>query len=127
MFDSLFEIHQVEAMLRAAAADSRSLSYSEALAAFGVPFSRPKMRAFCTVLTSVDARAAAMGEPELAVLVVRACDGLPGQGWWIGRTDWKGPWDGAKARGHVRKLHLTAYRFWRNSEAANFKFLADST
>ena len=35
------------------------------------------------MLGVVDEEAAARGEPELAVLVVRQSDGLPGQGWWV--------------------------------------------
>ena len=50
-----------------------------------IAFTRPKMRALCKVLSVVDEEAEARGEPELAVLVVRQSDGLPGQGWWIER------------------------------------------
>ena len=55
------------------------------------------MRAVCKTLDEVDKRAAARGEPELAVLVVRESDGLPGQGWWTGRTDYTGLWTGPEA------------------------------
>ena len=41
------------------------------------------MRQLCKTLGAVDEEAAARGEPELAVLVVRQSDGLPGQGWWV--------------------------------------------
>ena len=61
-----------------------SLTYSELLAQLGHGFSRPKMRALCKTLGAVDEEAEARGEPELAVLVVRQSDGLPGQGWWVG-------------------------------------------
>ena len=67
-----------------AAAAGHALTYSELLAQLGYPFSRPKMRALCKTLATVDEEAAARGEPELAVLVVRQSDGLPGQGWWVG-------------------------------------------
>ena len=56
------------------------------------------MRALCKTLGAVDEEAAARGEPELAVLVVRQSDGLPGQGWWVagGGTahGYDGPWEG---------------------------------
>ena len=55
-------------------------------------FTRPKMRALCKVLAYVDDEAEERGEPELAVLVVRQSDGLPGQGWWVG---------GAKKHGYT--------------------------
>ena len=60
-----------------------ALSYAELLERLGYHFSRPKMRALCAVLGDVDREAEARGEPELAVLVVRQSDGIPGQGWWV--------------------------------------------
>ena len=39
------------------------------------------------VLAEVDRLCAIDGEPDLAVLVVRESDRLPGQGWWVGRRD----------------------------------------
>ena len=59
------------------------------------------MRALCKVLAFVDDEAEARGEPELAVLVVRQSDGLPGQGWWVGgakKHGYAGLWEGPKAR-----------------------------
>jgi hypothetical protein len=114
MDEGLFDIDLIEAMLRAAAAAHRQLTYSEVLAAFGLSFSRPRMRALCAAIDRVDARAAAAGEPELAVLVVRASDGLPGQGWWVGRDYWQGAWKGSDALVHVQLLHATAHEFWRD-------------
>ena len=59
------------------------------------------MRALCKVLAVVDDEAAALGEPGLAVLVVRQSDGLPGQGWWVGDAamlhGYDGPWEGPQA------------------------------
>ena len=79
----LADPEEVRAHLIAAASAGTAISYSELLGQLGYAFSRPKMRALCAVLGSVDAEAEARGEPELAVLVVRASDGLPGQGWWV--------------------------------------------
>jgi hypothetical protein len=62
----------------------------------------------------VDARAAARAQPELAVLVVRASDGLPGQGWWLGRQDHQGPWQGPQAQAHVRQLQQAAFAYWHD-------------
>ena len=53
------------------------------------------MRQLCKVLGIFDEDAAARGEPELAVLVVRQSDGLPGQGWWVERRS------GARLRGRL--------------------------
>jgi hypothetical protein len=74
---------EVRAYLVAAAAAGESITYSELLNRLGHEFTRPKMRALCAVLGTVDEEGAARGEPELAVLVVRQSDGLPGQGWWV--------------------------------------------
>ena len=66
------------------------------------------MRALCKVLGAVDHDGAERGEPELAVLVVRQSDGLPGQGWWVdggaSSHGYTGPWEGPKARRLIDKL-----------------------
>ena len=107
---------EVRAHLVAAAAAGHSLTYSELLALLGHGFSRPKMRALCKTLAAVDDDAAARGEPELAVLVVRQSDGLPGQGWWIGggggAHDFVGAWEGAKAASFIRRLQQRTFDYW---------------
>ena len=75
---------EVRAILISAAQGGQAISYSEVLELLGHHFTRPKMRQLCKVLTFVDEEAEERGEPELAVLVVRQSDGLPGQGWWVG-------------------------------------------
>jgi hypothetical protein len=112
MADGLFDVGEVEALMRGAARGGVALSYSDALGALGFAFSRPKMRALCAVLDVVDERAAACGEPELAVLVVRASDGLPGQGWWVGRRDWGGLWEGPDALRFVQGVQGRAFAYW---------------
>lgn len=94
-----------------------ALSYSELLNLLGHRFTRPKMRALCKTLDRIDAEGAAAGEPELAVLVVREGDGLPGQGWWTGRHDWDGLWTGDAATAYVRAIQRRAFAYW--SDAAN--------
>jgi hypothetical protein len=103
---------EVEALLQAAARDAAPLTYAEALGALGHRFTRPLMRQLCRVLTDVDARARGAGHPELAVLVVRQSDGLPGQGWWMGREDWRGAWVGPDARAFVGGLQQAAFAYW---------------
>ncbi|KPF66336.1 ribose-phosphate pyrophosphokinase [alpha proteobacterium AAP81b] len=112
MMQTMFDIDEVEALLRAAARRGHGLSYSEALQALGLHFTRPKMRALCKLLDAIDDRAAAAGEPELAVLVVRESDGLPGQGWWVNRPG-AAPWTGPAAREHVRAVQQLAFDWWR--------------
>ena len=107
---------EVRAHLIAAAAAGESITYSELLNQLGHPFSRPKMRQLCKVLGTVDEDAAARGEPELAVLVVRQSDGLPGQGWWVeggaAAHGYDGLWEGPDAVRLIHKLHAQAFDYW---------------
>jgi hypothetical protein len=106
---------EVRAILVASAQARLPISYAEVLELLGHRFTRPKMRALCKVLTYVDNEAEARGEPELAVLVVRQSDGLPGQGWWIGgarKHGYTGLWEGRKAAKLVRKIQKQAFDYW---------------
>jgi hypothetical protein len=108
---------EVRAILIASAQARQAISYSEVLELLGHQFTRPKMRQLCKVLSYVDDQAEIRGEPELAVLVVRQSDGLPGQGWWIGgakKHGYKGPWEGPKAAKLIRKIQRQAFEFWAN-------------
>jgi len=109
----LFDVDHLEAMLRASARAGEAMSYSEVLNLLGLAFSRPKMRALCKVLDVIDQRASAAGEPPLAVLVVRESDRLPGQGWWVGLTAYRGPWTGPEARTYIEKIQSVTFRYWR--------------
>ena len=114
----LAEPPEVRAILVAAARAGEPVTYSEVLAMLGHDFSRPKMRALCKVLAVVDDEAAERGEPELAVLVVRQSDGLPGQGWWVGGAkthDYAGPWEGPAAMRLIRRLQRQTFDYWRTS------------
>jgi hypothetical protein len=111
---------EVRAILVSAAKAGEAISYSEVLALLGHHFTRPKMRALCKVLAYVDDEAAERGEPELAVLVVRQSDGLPGQGWWIGGAKahgYTGPWEGPKAARLIRRIQRQAFDYWAGREA----------
>jgi hypothetical protein len=111
---------EVRAILVSAAKAGEAMSYSEVLALLGHDFSRPKMRALCKVLGFVDRAAAERGEPELAVLVVRQSDGLPGQGWWVEGAKahgYTGLWEGPKAAKLIRRLQRQAFEHWAGREA----------
>jgi hypothetical protein len=117
---SLWDSPEVRAHLVAAAAAGHALSYSQLLEHLGYGFSRPKMRALCKTLGAVDEDAAARGEPELAVLVVRQSDGLPGQGWWVsggGRAHgYEGP--GRVEGGQIHpSTSAKTFDFWAMAEA----------
>ena len=111
---------EVRAILIASARAGQPISYAEVLELLGHSFSRPKMRQLCKVLTYVDDDAAARSEPELAVLVVRQSDGLPGQGWWIGgakKHGYGGQWEGPQAAKLIRKIQRRTFEHWAGREA----------
>jgi hypothetical protein len=116
---NLADPEEVRAHLIAAARAGTPITYAELLNQLGYAFSRPKMRALCSVLGAVDRDAEARGEPELAVLVVRQSDGLPGQGWWVAggaeTHGHQGSWEGPAARKLVRRLHAQAFDYWREN------------
>lgn len=113
---------EVRAHLVAAAKAGTALTYSELLGHLGLSFSRPKMRQLCAVLGAVDEEAAARGEPELAVLVVRQSDGIPGQGWWVAggarARGYAGPWEGPEAARFIARVQAEAFAFWRGEGQA---------
>ena len=107
---------EVRAILVASAKAGEPITYSEVLLLLGHQFTRPKMRALCKVLTYVDDETSALAEPELAVLVVRQSDGLPGQGWWVAgarQHGYTGLWEGPTAARLIRKLQAQAFDYWR--------------
>jgi hypothetical protein len=115
---ALAEPGEVRLHLVAAARAGVALSYGELLERLGYQFSRPKMRALCAILSAVDADSAARGEPELAILVVRASDGIPGQGWWVGakahERGYSGPWEGPAARRFVEAVQAETFDWWKS-------------
>jgi hypothetical protein len=135
---ALAEPEEVRAHLVAAAKAGVALSYGAILEQLGYRFTRPKMRALCAVLGAVDEEAARRGEPELAVLVVRQSDGIPGQGWWVARArrapgttadcggqsapeqgggrnrGYDGPWEGPEARRFVASVQAETFAWWRS-------------
>ena len=92
---------EVRAILVASAKAGESISYAEVLELLGHHFTRPKMR-------------------ELAVLVVRQSDGLPGQGWWVGgarKHGYTGLWEGPEAAKLIRGIQQQAFDYWAGREA----------
>ncbi len=116
--NSLADVDRVRAILIESARTGEPISYSHLLAELGHRFTRPKMRAVCKTLDVIDEAAIAAGEPELAVLVVRESDGLPGQGWWGGARSfllgYDGSWEGPAARKVVREQQQIAFDYWRD-------------
>jgi hypothetical protein len=115
---ALADPHEVRLHLVAAAEAGKALTYSEVLERLGYTFSRPKMRALCSILGTVDDEAALNGEAELAVLVVRQSDGLPGQGWWVAggarSRGYLGPWEGPEAKRFIDGVQAETFRWYQS-------------
>ena len=113
--NALADPAEVRAHLIATAKAGSAITYSAMLGHLCFAFSLPKMRALCAVLGTVDREAEALGEPELAVLVVRQSDGLPGQGWWVAggaeNHGHVGDWEGAAARRLVERLQEPSTKY----------------
>jgi hypothetical protein len=118
MGEPLADPQEVRAHLVAVAKAGVALSYGELIEHLGYRFSRTKMRALCAMLGDIDRAAMMRGEPELAVLVVRQSDGIPGQGWWIGgggsARGYDGPWEGPEAARFIRDVQGETFDFWQS-------------
>ena len=102
---NVVDIDRLEALLIEAARERRSMTYGEVLGHFDIRITPRRVYALCRDLGAVCERNRARGEPELAVLVVRKADRLPGEGffhslWRDGAYD--GPATGARAHAYVR-------------------------
>ena len=115
---ALAEPEEVRVHLVAAARAGVALTYAELLERLGYSFSRPKMRALCAILGAIDREAEGRGEPELAVLVVRQSDGIPGQGWWVAggarSRGYEGLWEGPEARRFIAAVQKETFAWWQS-------------
>ena len=103
----MVDIDALEQFLIDAARERRTLSYSEVLGHFGKRVTPIRVYALCRDLGIVSERNRSRREPELAVLVVRKTDRLPGEGFFRGA--WKdgsydGPATGPRARVYIDGL-----------------------
>ena len=111
----MVDIDALEQLLIKAARDRRTLAYSEVLSHFGKRVTPIRVYALCRDLGAVSERNRARREPELAVLVVRKTDRLPGEGFFHGA--WKdgsydGPATGARARAYIDGLTEAVFDFF---------------
>jgi hypothetical protein len=116
---TLVDVDELERLLIAAARARRSLTYAEVLAHFGMRITPRRVYALCRDLGAVCERNRARGEPELAVLVVRKSDGLPGEGffhsfWRDGTYD--GPATGPLAMAFIRRETERVFVRWAGGE-----------
>ena len=112
---TLVDVDELEKLLIEAARARRSLTYAEVLAHFGMRITPRRVYALCRDLGAVCERNRARGEPELAVLVVRKSDRLPGEGffhslWRDGTYD--GPATGTAAATFIRRETERVFAHW---------------
>jgi len=117
---ALVDVDALEALLIAAARAGRSMAYAEVLAHFGIRITPRRVFALCRDLGEVCARNRARGEPELAVLVVRKADRLPGEGFFHGL--WRdgvydGPATGPAAAAFIRAETERVFAFFADRPA----------
>jgi hypothetical protein len=110
----LFPVDELEALLILKAGNGEAISYGDVFRWFGHPFQRFQVGQLCAALEEVDSRQRALDRPMLASLVVRASDGIPGQGWWLskGHDPWEGLFVGPEAGAFVRRHQQRCFDFW---------------
>jgi hypothetical protein len=112
----MVDVDELERFLIEAASERRTLSYGDVLSHFGKRTTPIRVFALCRDLGQVSERNRMRGEPELAVLVVRKTDRLPGEGffhgaWEEGRYD--GPATGPRAKAYIETLTEAVFDHWR--------------
>jgi hypothetical protein len=112
----MFDPAEIRTLLIEAASARQVFTYGALLNLLGHTFTRPLMRQLCKVLDRIDEDGRVAGEPGLAVLVVRQSDGLPGQGWFVSRTDVYDDlpleWEGPEARAYTQARQAEAFDYW---------------
>lgn len=111
----MVDIEKLEQLLVDAARERRTLTYSEVLSHFGKRVTPIRVYALCRDLGLVSERNSERREPELAVLVVRKSDCLPGEGFF--RSAWQdgsydGPATGPKARNYIDGLTEIVFSYF---------------
>jgi hypothetical protein len=116
--ERMVDIDQLERVLIAAARERRPVTYGQLLAYFGRRVTRVNVGALCRDLGEVCRRVEERGGPDLAVLVVRKSDGLPGEGYFASLWDegsYTGPSTGPEAEALVSARQEKAYRHFASA------------
>jgi hypothetical protein len=85
------------------------------LAHFGIKITPRRVFALCRDLGVLWERSRARREPDLAVLVVRKADRLPGEGFFHGAWrdgSYDGPPEGPAARDYIARLSEDVFAYW---------------
>ncbi len=112
----MVEIDALERLLIDAGSRGRPVTYGALLRRFGHRVSPITVAALCRDLGEVCRRVAARGGPDLACLVVRKSDGLPGEGYFAALREegvYEGPGEGEAARRFLEARQRRAYAWCR--------------
>ena len=102
----MVDLDRLERVLIQAAVEGRPVTYGQLLAYFGWKVTQVTVGALCRDLGRVHARHRGEGWPDLACLVVRKSDGMPGEGYFSSlRTE--GAYDGPSVGPAAAKLVKT--------------------
>ncbi len=112
----MLDAEALERVLVRAAREGRTVSYRQLLAMADRRVGPANVRALVRVLAEVCRRSEAKSEPDLACLVVRERDGLPGEGYFADETAKGGPRD-ASRRARVERAQAEAFAFWADGGA----------
>ena len=116
----MVDLDLLERLLIRAALEGRALTYGEVLAFFERRLTRITVSALCKDLGRIEERRAGEGWPDLACLVVRKADGLPGEGYFRSMREagaYAGPSVGEAAHAFVTGRQARAKR-WATGLAA---------
>ena len=108
----MVDLEQLEHLLKVAAKTRQPLTYAEILSYFERQTTPITVRALCSDLGKVGHKMRSEGWPELACLVVRKSDRLPGEGYFDGAVDEAGkpvPHFGPEAAAYVLAQQVKAY------------------
>lgn len=112
---ALVDLDRLERVLIQAARERRPVTYGQLLAFFERKVTRITVSALCRDLGVVCRRVEAAGVPDLACLVVRKSDGLPGEGWFAGErqsSGYAGPSTGPEAERRLRRRQEEAFGYF---------------
>ena len=110
----MVDTEKLERVLLRVARDRETITYGELLAFFERRVTRITVGALCKDLGVVCRKVEGEGAPDLACLVVRKSDGLPGEGYFQSLRDegsYDGPSEGEPARTELRRRQERAYDY----------------
>jgi hypothetical protein len=108
----MVDLDRLERVLIEAARERRPVTYGQLLAFFGRKVTRITVAALCRDLGRVCDRVEARGGPDMACLVVRKSDGLPGEGYFAclrQEAGYVGPSTGPEAERLLRQRQARAF------------------